>query len=83
MHENDRSLDGMRRWRARVRAGKLVWGRVWVHRDSLRVRAALFDAVDGATLREVTVDGPREQLVTRAGGMGGLAAELLRTGRPP
>jgi hypothetical protein len=67
-----------------VHAGRLVWGRVWVRRDSLRVRIGIYDALDGASIREITATGPRDQLVARAGGMGGLVADLLRTeGRSP
>ncbi|MDQ6635453.1 MAG: protein kinase [Gemmatimonadota bacterium] len=72
------SLAGMRGVARGVRAGKLVWGRVWLTRDSVRVRAALYDAVEGTPLREVTVSGTRDQLLAGAGGLSGLAAELLR-----
>jgi tRNA A-37 threonylcarbamoyl transferase component Bud32 len=85
LHEQpDRSLEGMQAVARSVRAGRLVWGRVWIEHDSLRVRVGVYDAIDGAPLREVTVTGPREQLVARAGGMGGLVADLLRVeGRHP
>ena len=72
------SLRGMRGVARGVRAGKLVWGRVWLTRDSMRVRAALYDAVEGTPLREVTVSGTRGELLAGAGGLSGLAAELLR-----
>ena len=72
------SLRGMRGVARGVRAGKLVWGRVWLTRDSMRVRAALYDAVEGTPLREVTVSGTRGELLAGAGGMSELAAELLR-----
>ena len=80
----DQSLERMQEVARSVRSGRLVWGRVWVLHDSLRVRAGVYDAVDGTSLREVTVTGPRERLVARAGGMSGLVADLLRTeGRAP
>jgi tRNA A-37 threonylcarbamoyl transferase component Bud32 len=77
------SLDGMRGVARGVRAGKLVWGRVWLTRDSARVRAALYDAVDGVPLREVTVSGPRRELLAGGGGLSGLATELLRLDGAP
>jgi tRNA A-37 threonylcarbamoyl transferase component Bud32 len=80
----DRSLDGMQKVARSLRAGRLVWGRVWVQHDSLRVRVGVYDALDGTSLREVTVTAPRDRLVMRAGGMGGLVADLLRRdGRDP
>jgi tRNA A-37 threonylcarbamoyl transferase component Bud32 len=82
--EPDRSLAGMQRVARSVGAGRLVWGRVWAQRDSLRVRVGVYDAADGSSRREVTVSGTREQLLARAGGMSGLVADLLRGdgGRP-
>lgn len=80
----DRTLEHMQDVAKSVRAGRLVWGRVWVQHDSLRVRVGVYDALDGTSLREITVSGPRDQLVARAGGMGGLVADLLRgSGRHP
>jgi tRNA A-37 threonylcarbamoyl transferase component Bud32 len=82
--EPGRSLDRMQDVARSVGAGRLVWGRVWTERDSLRVRVGVYDAIDGSSRREVTVTGTREQLLARAGGMDGLVAELLRPegGRP-
>ena len=80
----DRTLDHMQRVARSVRAGRLIWGRVWVQHDSLRVRVSVYDALDGTSRREITVTGPRDALVARAGGMGGLVADLLRgSGRDP
>ena len=72
------SLEAMRTVARGVRAGKLVWGRVWLAGDSVRVRASLYDALDGTALREVTVTGTRDQLLVRGGGLRPLAADLLR-----
>ncbi len=72
------SLESMRAVARSVRAGKLVWGRVWLTGDSVRVRASLYDAIDGTMLREVTVSGTRDQLLLRSGGLSPLAADLLR-----
>jgi tRNA A-37 threonylcarbamoyl transferase component Bud32 len=81
LHEQpDRSLEAMQAVARSAGAGRLVWGRVWVHHDSLRVRVGVYDALDGTSLREVTATGPREQFVMRAGGMSGLVADLLRAG---
>jgi hypothetical protein len=74
----DGSLGGMQAVARSVRAGRFVWGRVWAQRDSVRVRIGVFDALDGSSLREMTVSGTRDQLLVRAGGMSGLVAELLR-----
>ncbi|HUQ46316.1 MAG TPA: serine/threonine-protein kinase [Gemmatimonadaceae bacterium] len=75
---SDRSLEGMQAVARSVHAGRLVWGRVWVHRDSLRVRVTVYDALGGTPLREATVTDSREHLMTRVGGMSQLVADLLR-----
>jgi tetratricopeptide (TPR) repeat protein len=62
-------------------AGRLVWGRVWPERDSLRVRIGVYDAIDGSSLREITTTGSRRQFAS-AGGLGGLVADLLRPPGP-
>jgi eukaryotic-like serine/threonine-protein kinase len=79
MHKDPASsLDGMRTVARGARAGKLVWGRVWLTRDSARVRAGIYDALDGALLREVTVVTTRQQLLSSSGALRELAADLLR-----
>ncbi|MEO8336098.1 MAG: protein kinase [bacterium] len=79
----DSSLDGMRTAARRVRAGKLVWGRVWVSRDSIKVRAGVYDAIDGTTMREKEIAGPRDLLEKQPGVIRMLAAELLRLDGAP
>jgi tRNA A-37 threonylcarbamoyl transferase component Bud32/tetratricopeptide (TPR) repeat protein len=80
--EPDRTFERMKEVARSVRAGRLVWGRVlWARNDSMRIRVGVYDALstdDGRPLREVTVEGRRDQLVQQAGGMGGLVADLLR-----
>jgi hypothetical protein len=68
----------MRAAARRARAGKLVWGRVWVSRDSIKVRAGVIDAIDGTTLREKEISGPRDLLDKQPGVLRLLAAELIR-----
>jgi tRNA A-37 threonylcarbamoyl transferase component Bud32 len=75
---DDASLDGVLAVARRARAGKLVWGRVWATKDSLRVRAGIYDATDGSSLREVTLAGPRDLLQRQPGSLSKLAADLLR-----
>jgi len=79
----DSSLDGMRTAARRARAGKLVWGRVWVSRDSMKVRAGVYDAIDGTTMREKEITGPRDLLEKQPGVLRMLAAELLRLDGAP
>ena len=79
MHQSDDgSLAGMMTTARRARAGKLVWGRVSVTADSMTVRAAVYDAIDGTSLREVVVAGPRNLLAVQPGRLRMLAADLLR-----
>ena len=79
----DSSLESMFTAARRARAGKLVWGRVWITRDSIRVRAGVYDAIDGTTLRERQIAGPRALLETQPGVLRVLAAELLRLDGAP
>ncbi|MDB4884320.1 MAG: protein kinase, partial [Gemmatimonadetes bacterium] len=79
----DSSLVGIRTAARRARAGKLVWGRVWVSRDSIKVRAGVYDAMDGSTMREKEITGPRDLLEKQPGVLRLLAAELLRLDGAP
>ncbi len=79
----DHTLDGMMAAARAARSGKLVWGRVWITRDSLHVRAALYDAVNEVSLREVTIAGPRDMLDREPGRLRTLTADLLRLDGTP
>ncbi|MEO6525422.1 MAG: serine/threonine-protein kinase [Gemmatimonadaceae bacterium] len=48
------SLDDVARVARSLRAGRVVWGRVQVGRESVTIRAALYDAITGESLREIT-----------------------------
>jgi hypothetical protein len=74
----DSSLVGRTAVARRARAGKLVWGRVRVTRDSMLVRAAIYNAVDGSLLREVPLSASRDFVSTHPGAIRALAADLLR-----
>ncbi|MEO5814413.1 MAG: serine/threonine-protein kinase [Gemmatimonadaceae bacterium] len=74
----DSSLKGMMTAARRARAGKLVWGRVLMSRDSIKVRAGIYDAITGVSLRERAIAGSRDLLETHPGVLRVLAAELLR-----
>ena len=80
---SDSSLHGVFAVARRAHAGKLVWGRVWMTRDSMRVRAGVYDVVEGTSLREVTVVGARDLLQARPGALRLLAADLLRSEGTP
>ncbi|MEO7457537.1 MAG: serine/threonine-protein kinase [Gemmatimonadaceae bacterium] len=75
---DDPSFDGMLTAARRARAGKLVWGSVAVTRDSFRIRAAIYNAIDGSLIKEFPLAGQRNFLETHPGAMRQLAAELLR-----
>ncbi len=77
-HGTVSSLAGVATAARRARAGKLVWGRVWLTKDSMKVRAAVYDAIDASLLREMTITGPRNLLETRPGELRKLAIDLLR-----
>ncbi len=77
------TLAGMMTAARRARAGKLVWGRVWVTGDSMRVRAGVYDAIEGNSLREVTVAGPRDMLSSSPSALRKLATDLLRLDGAP
>jgi tRNA A-37 threonylcarbamoyl transferase component Bud32/tetratricopeptide (TPR) repeat protein len=61
-----------------ARAGKLVWGKVHVTHDSMIVRAAIYNAVDGSLLREVPLAASRDFISTHPEVIRTLAADLLR-----
>ena len=79
-HSNDPSLSGLLAISRRVRAGRLVWGRVWLTADSLRVRAGVYDAITGESVRELTLAGSRRQLDAQPDRWRALAIDLLRKG---
>ncbi len=79
----DVSLSGVRTVARRARAGKVIWGRVWLTGDSMKVRAAVYDAISGVSLKERTLTGPRDLLVTRPAALRELAADLLRLDGTP
>ncbi len=75
---HDPSLEGHLQVARSARSGKLVWGRVWTTKDSLYVRAGVYDAIEGNSLREVTIGGPLDMLEREPGRLRTLAADLLR-----
>ncbi|MEP6621459.1 MAG: serine/threonine-protein kinase [bacterium] len=75
---SDTSFSGMLTIARRVRAGRVVWGRVTVSRDSMKIRAGVYDAVDGTRLRELTLAGRRDMLASGNGVLRGLANDLIR-----
>ncbi len=79
----DSSLQDSRAVARRTRAGKLVWGRVFVTKDSLRIRAGVYDALDGTSLKEQEVVGPRNLFSSQPGALRALAADLLRLPNTP
>lgn len=74
----DSSLDGRMLVARRARAGKLVWGRVHVTRDSMRIRASVYNAVDRTLIREVPLTASREFLSTHPRAIRTFVADLLR-----
>ncbi|MES2180398.1 MAG: serine/threonine-protein kinase [Gemmatimonadota bacterium] len=82
-HSDGETLNDASTVARRVHAGKLIWGRVWVTRDSFKVRAAVYDAIGGASFREHTIGGPRDLLTQQPGILRTLAASLLRLDGTP
>ena len=79
MHASrDSTLLGRLAVARRARAGKLVWGRVHVTRDSVLGRAGIYNAFDGSLLRELPLAVPRDFLSADPNAMRELAADLLR-----
>ena len=74
----DSTLDGRMAVARRARAGKLVWGHVHATPDSVFVRASVYDAVNGALIREVPFAASRAFLSTHPSALRELAADLLR-----
>ena len=80
--EKNLSLDDAARVARTVRAGRVVWGRVRVSRDSVVVRAGLYDALTRESLREVSrVVAANGASATKLVDYRGLVADLLRTPR--
>ena len=77
-------LDDVLRVARSVHAGRVVWGRIVAERDSAVVRAALYDALTGESLREATrTVSARGPSPLRAVDYQSLVADLLRTARAP
>ena len=75
-------LEDVARVARSVRAGRVVWGRVLTQRDSVVVRAGLYDALTGESLREVTQTVPGSGAASlRRIDYRGLVADLLRAPR--
>ncbi len=74
-------IDDVTRVARSVRAGRVVWGRVVTQHDSIVVRAALYDAQTGESLREVTEALPAAGGAAALRGLDyrGIVADLLRT----
>ena len=77
-HVADSTFDGRMAVARRARAGKLIWGHVHVTPDSMIVRASVYNAVNGALIREVPFAGSRAFMSTHPSAMRELAADLLR-----
>ena len=77
-HARDSSLASVMGAARRARAGKLVWGRVRVTRDSMLVRASVYDAIGEVLLREVTLAGARDLPSADPAALRALVADLLR-----
>ncbi|MEO8561521.1 MAG: serine/threonine-protein kinase [bacterium] len=76
------SLEDAARVARTVRAGRVVWGRVRVSRDSVVVRAGLYDALTRESLREVSrVVAANGATATKLVDYRSLVADLLRTPR--
>jgi tRNA A-37 threonylcarbamoyl transferase component Bud32 len=76
-------IDDVTRVARSVHAGRVVWGRVVALHDSIVVRAALYDAQTGESLREVmqTVSAADGPTALRALDYRGVVADLLRMPR--
>jgi tRNA A-37 threonylcarbamoyl transferase component Bud32 len=70
-------IDDVTRLARSVRAGRVVWGRVLAQHDSIVVRAALYDAVTGESLREVAQTVP---VTNGVGALRGIDYPALVTG---
>jgi len=74
------SLDDAARIARTVRAGRVVWGRVRVSRDTVVVRAGLYNALTRESLREVSrVVAANGVTATKLVDYRALVADLLRT----
>jgi tRNA A-37 threonylcarbamoyl transferase component Bud32 len=72
-------IDDVTRLARSVRAGRVVWGRVVARHDSIVVRAALYDAQTGESLREVMQAVPASGAgALRALDYRGIVDDLLR-----
>ena len=76
---SDSSFEGRLAIARRSRAGKLVWGRVRVTRDSMLVRAGVYNAINGSLIREVPLAASRDFLSAHPAAIRALAADLLRS----
>jgi tRNA A-37 threonylcarbamoyl transferase component Bud32 len=78
--ESNITIDEAARVARTVRAGRVVWGRVRVARDSVVVRAGLYDAMTRESLREVRrAVAANSASATKLVDYRSLVADLLRT----
>jgi len=74
------TLEDVSRIARRVRAGRVVWGRVRVSSDSVVVRAGVYDALTGLRVREISrVVAPGTTRGLSGVDFHALVADLLRT----
>jgi tRNA A-37 threonylcarbamoyl transferase component Bud32/TPR repeat protein len=80
LDDSDLTIDDAARVARTVRAGRVVWGRVRVSRDSVVVRAGLYDAMTRESLREVSrVVAANGASATKLVDYRSLVADLLRS----
>jgi tRNA A-37 threonylcarbamoyl transferase component Bud32 len=80
LDDSNITLDDAARVARTVRAGRVVWGRVRVSRDSVVVRAGLYDAMTRESLREVSrVVAANGASATKLVDYRSLVADLLRS----
>ena len=82
-HSSDSTLEDVLTAARRARAGKAVWGSVFVTKDSMRIRASVYNSIDGTPIRERSVSGPADLLASRPGILRALVNDLLRADNMP
>ena len=82
-HSSDSTLEDVLTAARRVRAGRAIWGSVFVTKDSMRVRASVYNSIDGTPIRERSVSGPADLLSSRPGILRALVNDLLRADNMP
>lgn len=78
---DDLTLDARLDATRHAHAGKLIWGRVYVAADSVRVRATLYDALGRRVLREITMSAAAGEPVAQPERLAALTRALLRNAR--